>query len=1072
MAWPRTIRGSAIRTLRTWAAALLPPPRRGLLASAWWPLALLVALLAGLGLAILTHRLRLSEPWQLLWLAALPWVWWLHAAGWGGMGRWRSSVAVAVRMLLILAAVLALAGLRAVRASDQLALIYVLDCSDSIGDRLRDQAVDWITRTASGKPAHDAAGLVVFGRDSAVEIPPRQGFIYDSISSRLARDGTDIENALELAGASLPEEGPGRLVLISDGTATQGDIGRAVDQLAARHVPVDVLALEDEHSEEVWLERLELPQEVHARQSYEAGIVLGSLAPGHGSLVLTENGREIARQGVTYGEGESRFTVPLTMRAAGYYQYTATIEPKPGHDTWTQNNTVLGSITLRGKGHATVVYADGADPRERMPLVLALRGSGRQIEETPASMLPEDPQALIDTEAVVLVDVPAEAMTESQQLALRDAVQDLGTGLLMVGGEGSFGPGGWNRTPVEEALPVTMDANERKVMPKGGLAIILEMCEFENGDGWAKTITKKAIQVLSRRDDVGVLTFDWGREGGDQWIVPMQPVGDYSSMAQKIDAANLGDMPSFESIMTLALQGLLQDDASAKYLLLISDGDCAPPSVELLKRYAKEGIPVSTVLIASTDQDSQDLMRGIAKSTGGRYYFPSSPTQLPAIFIKEAKTSPPQRAAECRVHARGGLPLADPQGSRLSAAAAMATPCGCTPKPHAQVVLRGPDTETEDPVLAVWRYGTGAAAAWTSDLSGNWAAAWVSWDRYRAFVDQLVGAISRAEAPSSISVTVQEQDGQGVIEIEDHAAGTDFLSVQARVSSPGGEASDAIVLPVPQIAPGRYRYASFPLVGVGRYLGRRQRRVVGGEAGERKEHVLSTMMVSYSDEYRRFRANPQVLQEAARRTHGRVLQGGITGAELFSADRAPVYRSRPVADWAMAAAALLLPLDIAIRRVSIDLPALWAGLAFWRRRRQAASSSTMGALLGRKATIAHPAGEGLPVLRSRAQLTPRPGACRRPRPSTPGASRPSRRRLPPPRRPRAIAGAPRRCPPAPPAACSRRGASASRSAREVASAHHAGVRGSAPCPALLHALPPPVPSSPPRISAMSDIRRT
>ncbi len=241
-------------------AALLPPPRRALTWRSGWTLALM-ALVAGVGIpaCIRAHALSLSDPWQLCWLAVLPWVWWMGVAGWAGMARARAATAILVRMSLVIAIVLALSGPRAVRGSDHVNVIFALDCSDSIGESVDSKGTDWIATVAAGKPPADSAGLVVFGRDAAVEIPARANFVFDAISSRIARDGTDIANALALAAATLPQDGPGRIVLISDGTATQGDTERIVDQLAAAHVPVDVLKVSYEHSHEVWLERLDLP---------------------------------------------------------------------------------------------------------------------------------------------------------------------------------------------------------------------------------------------------------------------------------------------------------------------------------------------------------------------------------------------------------------------------------------------------------------------------------------------------------------------------------------------------------------------------------------------------------------------------------------------------------------------------------------------------------------------------------------------------------------------------------------------------------------------------------------------
>jgi uncharacterized membrane protein len=935
--------------IRRLLAEGFPPLRRHLTWSSLWPLILVLGCLGGALVFLLgSARLRLTSPWELCWLLVTPWVWYLQVAGWGGLGRLRGQLSLIVRLAVICLVVLALSGPRAVRVSDQLTVLYVLDCSDSIGEHVIDQKTAWISETAGAKPPHDAAGLIVFGHDAAVEIPPRQAFTYDAISSRLVRDGTNLENALALAAATLPAEAPGRIVLISDGTATEGDTERMVDQLAARAIPVDVLPVSYEHAEEVWLERLELPQEVHARQSYEAGIVLGSLAPGHGSLVLTENGHEVARQQVDYPAGKSRYTVPLYLREAGYYEYAATIEPQAGHDTWHQNNTVLGAISLRGSGHVLLVTDTAAPEHDWRPLERALHESGRSVEVKTASELPEDPLALESCDAIALVDVPADAVSENQQLALRDAVQDQGIGLVMIGGPNSFGPGGWNHSTVEEALPVTMDVTQRKVLPKGALAIIIEMCEFPDGDGWAKLITKKAMQVLSARDDVGVITYSYNGDG-DHWIFPLSSAKDYERLAPLVDGADLGDMPSFDSILRVALTGLQADDAAAKHVLLISDGDCAPPSPELLKEFAQAGIPISTVLIVPDSDDAKVLMRQIAKVTQGRYYYPASPQALPAVFIKEAKTI--KRSEIQNIDFTPRITFPSPVLKGLGQLPPLKGYTLTTAKPHALTVLAGPDKEEDDPVLATWRFGVGTAAAWTSDLNGNWGARWLTWERYRAFVDQLFTNLARAQETSTIGLTLDASSGSGSLVVEDHAQTIDFLTVSARILSPTGVAS---TIDVPQVAPGRYA-TTFALNGIGRYhVGVS---AIGGQDGKRQDHAVGSLNMSYSAEYLRFRANPLVLSSIANRTGGRVLTGHEDGATLFPLDRASRQHSTSIADLVLAAVALLVPVDVAIRRVSFDPLQMLSRLAFWRRRRSS-SSATMGALLGRKATIGMPRAEG------------------------------------------------------------------------------------------------------------------
>ena len=124
--------------------------------------------------------------------------------------------------------------------------------------------MQWLTKVVQEKPGRDEAGLVVFGRNAAVELPPTMSFPLDrlEVTLQLDRDGTNLQRALTLASAMLPDENQGRLVLISDGAATEGSLNNILSELKSRGVAVDVLPIAYEHKDEVVVERLELPRAV------------------------------------------------------------------------------------------------------------------------------------------------------------------------------------------------------------------------------------------------------------------------------------------------------------------------------------------------------------------------------------------------------------------------------------------------------------------------------------------------------------------------------------------------------------------------------------------------------------------------------------------------------------------------------------------------------------------------------------------------------------------------------------------------------------------------------------------
>jgi len=433
----------------------------------------------------------------------------------------------------------------------------------------------------------------------------------------VAKDGTDIAKALSLSAAMVPEDQQGRIVLVSDGVETEGHFAGVLDDLKARHIAVDVLPIQYQYEHEVWLERLDLPRQVKIGETYEATVLLNSLQPGDGKLVLRENGNVIAEQNVHYDKGKNRYTLPLYFREPGYYEYVASIEPPPGQDGWKENNTAINFIYLKGEGKVLVVTDPQGDPRDSETLVKALKEAKRLVDVKTAYEFPREAMSLMPYDCVVFVNAPADSFDAVQLQAVRDAVYNQGIGFLMVGGKNSFGPGGFHRTPVEEALPVDMDIEQKKVLPKGALAIVLHTCEFPEGNVWAKRIAKEAIRVLGAQDEAGVLIYS---PQGDQWVFPLTPASEYEHMVTLINQCEPSDMPSFDSIMQMGFTGLKASDAAAKHMIIISDGDPSPPTPNLVQQFRDEKISVSTVVINPHGGEDIEAIKLLATTTGGRHY--------------------------------------------------------------------------------------------------------------------------------------------------------------------------------------------------------------------------------------------------------------------------------------------------------------------------------------------------------------------------------------------------------------------------------------------------------------------
>ena len=444
---------------------------------------------------------------------------------------------------------------------------------------------------------------------------------------------------------------------------------------------------------------------------------------------------------------------------------------------------------------------------------------------------------------------------------------------------------------------------------------------------------------MGAQDEVGVLAYT---QKGEDWLFELTPAAKYEEMVPLINGASIGDMPSFQNTMQLGLKGLLKSDAATRHMIIISDGDPQAPTPQLVKEFIDNQISVSMVAVFPHGGLDISKMQGVAEVTGGRYYFPEDPNQLPAIFIKESKTLKRSLLQNKVFVPTIGFP--SPVVKGLEGMPELKGYVITTAKGHpAMQILNGPpdaeQSDSIDPVLSVWQHGLGKTAAFTSDFSTNWGTNWQTWDRFQPFVKQLLTDISRVKNDGHLRMSTQTSGGDAVIVVEDFHPEEAFLELNAKLSGPGQKTEN---IQLKQVGPRRYQ-ATVPLWGHGRYHA-----IAQGLGGDRKDLAFGGFIVSYSPEYLRFRSNRPALQEIADKTGGKMLSGDPTKDAIYTRGRAPKRSSKPIFDWFLIALAILIPLDVAIRRIQIDFASIWKTLTMQRR---APSTATMGTLLERKQSV-------------------------------------------------------------------------------------------------------------------------
>jgi uncharacterized membrane protein len=813
-------------------------------------------------------------------------------------------------------------------------VVFLLDLSHSVAMAARQQALDFVRAISQHKHPEDSIGLVVFGDDAVVEQGVSPQFALSEITSQVAGTATNIARAIQVGIASFPTEGARRLVLLSDGNENVGSAAEAA--LLARSLDVQLFALplgRPAHEPEVRVDKLIVPAQVSGGRPYRVEAVLVSTVETPASLELLRDGTLLERLEVMLRPGKNRYQFQQYASTEGVQLYQVVVNSR--HDTIPDNNRWQAFTEVVGRPKILLVY----DPPERSTaLVAALRQQGFELQTRPWQELPQTLSGYMEYAALIFDNVPSFGISVSQMETLERYVRDMGGGLLMVGGEKSFGAGGYYRTPLEKILPVDMDIPTKMSLPSLCLVMVIDRSDSMGGSisgtqptqrlderttkmEVAKIAAFSAMKLLNPFDQVGVLAFnaDW------EWTVPITEAGKREQIAGKLAALTHAGGTDLYKAMQEGLRALKEVRAVKKHLIAMSDGLTPNMDFEALMQDATaQNITVSAVALGK-DAD-RTLMDAIAHWGHGRSYYTDEALYVPRIFTAETILASRGLIEEQPFQAVLQTEHALLQGLHMAQAPNLYGYVVTYSKPAAELVLVTPKT---DPLLAVQRYGLGRTAAFTSDLSARWGKDWLHWPQFSQFVAQLMRWVQRQGVTENFDVRVDIRDGQAVVQADVYDAQERYvnrLDLQgSRVLMPNRQTLPVSFIP---IAPGRYQ-GRFPMQGNGEYVlsmqGKQEDKTIGPKT--------VGLALPYSAEYLGLDINYRLLNLLAERTGGQILNAAAATEAvdvLFATPGQPLTARKDYWPWFVILALCLFILDIAVRQVII--PAAWMA----RRQRQAA----------------------------------------------------------------------------------------------------------------------------------------
>jgi len=846
------------------------------------------------------------------------------------LSRRRIRLAMAVRITILLAVILSLAGTRVQIPQSHQAVIVVADLSASDYAQ-RSAAQAFINNAATRRPAGDTLGVVDVGRQPVVEQPVATPSGFSGFQSGVDRQYTNLGGGLDLANALLPGGYQHRVVLMSDGQQNVGDALASARLLRSQGVRVDVVPLQVPGGAEVLVENVGVPAQLRPRESFPLTVAVHS-------TVATTTGITIFRDRTLLGSvqeqvhtGENRYVFQQRPLPSGFYTYQ--VEITRARDTQPENNQGSAFTTVQSAPRVLII-AD--QPREASNVLAGLKSTGIQADlRTPSKVTPELTY-LQRYAAVVIVDTAADSLGPQLMAQLVPYVRDLGHGLAVIGGQNAYSMGGYGQTPLEQVLPVNMNLPKHQNLPTTAVALIIESLEEDTQINISKDAGKDVVGLLTPQDQVEVS--DAPFDGTAGWVVPLQHVTNTAAIGAAIDRMVPGDPESYVPMLQSAYDTLRDTNAKVKHIILLGDGDAEDPAYQqLVQQIHAGGVTVSTVSTNGLGRNDFQTMQNLARWGGGRNYVANDPSKIPQIFLREARTVARLGIVEGKFYPQELS--ANPMVRDLRQVAPLYGYVATTPKSAAEIVLASAKL---DPILAAWQFGLGRSVAWTSDAAGLWTRDWLRAPSANRFWANLVSWVFPPAGATHLFVSASSTQGQGHIAVSTPSALGASPSVTAHVLTPGLTTTTIQLEPS---APGQFD-GSFQEGAQGAYFVTVEAHGAGhGDAGQ------VGLDVPYSPEYRTTGVNTPFLRSLAVAGGGSVI---ASPQDAWRSNLQSVLSADDLSLWLLLLAVLLLPIDVGVRRLIVTRRELATILAALPLRRRASASREpavplMGALRERRA---------------------------------------------------------------------------------------------------------------------------
>mgnify|MGYP005845067073 CR=1 FL=1 len=878
-----------------------------------------------------------------------------------GLWYWRmpGRLLMALRLATVALVLLAMAQLAWRLPVRSGVVVVVADRSASMPADAAAQQRTAIEAIEAEAGARDRVGVVSFGEQAAVE---SIGGRFSGFTANVGGDGSDVSAAIEVALAQVPQGVPGRVLVLSDGRFTGPSAAGVLAQASGRGVAVDVRSLQRATAGDLAVERLLTPRRVRPGESYVIAAWLSSPRPQTVAVELRRGGSVLVSGTQEVGAGLTRVLLRDRAPDAGVLRYELSVRPVEGElDDTPQNNAAVALVGVEGQRpilHVSGVSAGGGT------FGGLLRGGKLPVVTAPPEALRWTLDELAGYSAVVLENVPADALGRDALALLPAWVAEGGGGLMMTGGQRSYGPGGYFGSPLEKVLPVSMEL--RTAHRKLAMSIVVALDRSGSmtapaGAGKTKMDlanigTAQVIDLMSPMDEVGVIAVD----SEPHVVQDLTKATDKAALrARVLRIESMGGGIYVYEALKAAAAMQTQSTLATRHIILFADAaDAEEPGdyVNLLAHCRAAGITVSVIGLGTPRDSDAALLQDVAARGGGRVFFTDKPEDLPRLFAQDTFAV-----------ARSTF-LSDPVGVELTPGLATVMgrafggddAAGLSVGGYNLTYLRPGATlgavtrdEYAAPLIASWRAGVGRVLAYGGEVDGKHTGAIAQWPRVGEWLSSLVRWTAGDDAKLPRGVVATQDVAGGAVRVTLHlppgigAAMGRPPEVAFLRGEPGEE-------PTAEVVPMRFDAVDELVAEVA---------LRGGEVvlptvrwgGEQPVVVtMAPVTLPYSPEYAiaDARRSGEQLRALARAT------GGVERVELATIwdDLPPRAVLVALSPWLLVVAAVVLVLEVLERRtgaVSGMGSMRWPTALRWRR-----SAGDVAAAEGEDAPVAVPRSRG------------------------------------------------------------------------------------------------------------------